>query len=160
MIKKEEHFKRLLNGLKEEANNKKIIYISISKPCQYIFKKFAENNINIKNLFVIGCDAKSHTEHSERSKQILCVESPSQLTYLSLAISNSLKYISGEKIILVDGVDVLKTFNDEVSTIKFIRFTISNLLTKKISAMFLVPEDKLDDPVIKYLLYNVEEVEK
>ncbi len=160
IINSERYFSGVTKILKE-LKDKKIVYVTTNKPYKYILSAAKEVGISTKNLFVIDCISKPLREKTEANQEnCIFLDSPEGLTAISLAISESIKLLEGDRILLLDSLSTLLIYNDANTVAKFSNFVINKLRTYDVNAIIFALESDIDKDIIKQVEALADEVKK
>ena len=92
---------------------------------------FEQNRINTDKIFYIDCIGKSLGKVSAKGK-VIHIESPSDLTSLSIAIFEFLDKIEKEKQVIIDSLATLLIYNAEELVIEFVQDLLERATNSKI----------------------------
>jgi hypothetical protein len=130
-----------------------IIYISINQPAPYLNKQFQKSGIDISKIYYIDAITKYAVgKPPDDFNQCIFLNTPSDLTGMSVAISESIKNrIEGRVIICLDSVNAMLIHMPSKSISKFIHFMTSKMKVLNISGIYLAIEEGLDPVIISQL---------
>lgn len=162
ILPSEQYFKCVLSILKKEVKKEKVIYVTTNKPCNHLMNLFKEEGINARNIFFIDCISKQvkAKEKEKEPENCLFLESPQQITGLSLAINQAIKLMPSEKMVFFDSLSALLIYNNESVIGKFSNFIINRMRSENISTVMIVLESDMDKKIIKTIESFVDEVKK
>lgn len=126
-------------------NYKKILYVSINRPCSVLISTFEQNKMDYSKFHFIDCVTKTELSSMENCTHIA---SPNSLIELSLAISDVMESQKPE-IMLFDSPSTLLIYNKEDHVIKFIHSLISKLAIWDSKGLFTVPEESAGILMVK-----------
>ena len=155
----QEYFKNVIKVIRENSK-KGIIYVTTNKPYEHLINLFKEQKIDFNNIFFIDCISKQITRSKEYTKNCVYLESPSDITGLSIAMTQASKLISGEKTLLLDSLSTLFIYNNEDVVGKFSNFIINMIRTNSVSCIFFVLESDMDKKIMSVISSFVDEVRK
>ena len=110
---------------------KPVLYISFNKPHESINELLENQRIPTDKVFYIYCIGKSLGKTSGR-EHVIHIESPSDLTALSIAIFEFIDKIDTEKEIIIDSLATLLIYNPEELVIEFIKDIVARANNSKI----------------------------
>lgn len=122
-------------------------YITVNKPYQSMTKLLKNNNISERNVFFIDCVTAYLREKNAISKNCYFVDSPADLTEISIALDPILKD-DVHQFLMVDSLDILKVYNNYESVIKFAHFLTGKLRMHDMSGVLLAVEEKSEEKLI------------
>jgi len=160
IIPPEKYFRGVLSLLKREVKKENIIYVTINKPLSHLTNLFKRERINTDKIFFIDAISKHVGVKEEEPKNGLFLESPAQITELSIVINKATEHLPGKKTIFFDSLSTLLIYNDESSIGKFSNFIINKMRSKDISTIMIALESDMDKKVIKLITSFVDEVKK
>jgi KaiC/GvpD/RAD55 family RecA-like ATPase len=156
----QEYFKSVINILKKDVKTKNIIYITTNKPYKYLMNLLNEEKINTESILVIDCISNQLSESGDASKRCVFLESPQNISGLSIAISQAIKSLAGEATVIFDSLSTLLIYNNEEVIGKFSNFIINKMQQTNISSVFFVIESDMDKKVMGVISSFVDEVRK
>ncbi len=121
------------------------IYITVNKPYKTIVPYLEQKGINTKKLFFIDLITSEISEATEKIDNCLFMESPKSLTDLSIALSEAVKSMPGDKFIFLDTLSTLLVYNQLTTVTKFAHFLTSKMRQWDINGL-LVSMEKETDP--------------
>jgi len=104
-----------------------------------------QKGINTKKLFFIDLITSEISEATEKIDNCLFMESPKSLTDLSIALSEAVKSMPGDKFIFLDTLSTLLVYNQLTTVTKFAHFLTSKMRQWDINGL-LVSMEKETDP--------------
>lgn len=161
LLRPEKYFDGVLRILKNKIKSRKIIYVTTNKPFNHLVNIFKEHKIPYNKIFFVDCISKHIGENLEREQEnCLCVESPQSLTEIGVAISQSVKYISGEKTVFLDSLSTLLVYNDSATVGRFSNFIINKMRNLGVDTVILALESDVNKDVIKVIVSFADKVVK
>lgn len=88
------------------------------------------------------------------------MESPQSLTYIGIAINESVKRLSGEKVLLLDSLSTLLIYNDANAIAKFSNFLINTMRSLDVDTSILALESDINKDTIKQIESFADEVKR
>jgi len=138
-----------------------LIYITTNKPYNYVENLLRKEGVKTKEILFIDCISKTVNSVPEKEPDnCLFLESPEQITSLSMTINQAIKLIPGDKVVLFDSLNVLLIYNSEQTIGKFSNFIINRLRTKDVDAILIALDSDMDKKIIKTVESFVDEVIK
>ena len=92
-------------------------YVSLNKPHTGVKKVLNQEKISTNKIFFIDCISQP----LEKQKEVLHIRHPSDLTGLSIAITEFSEKIPGTKYIVIDALSTLLIYNKEELVITFVK---------------------------------------
>lgn len=161
-VNHEKYFDNVLAIMKKVAKNKSIIYVSMNKSYDQLTSLFKNAKIDTRNFFFIDCILKTMEEKREEEgiKNVFHVESPEQLTSISLAITESINHLPNEKLLVLDSLSTMLIYNGENAIGMFSNFIINKMRAAGVGIILLVLDSDLDKEILKKIETFVDKVEK
>lgn len=159
ILKSERYFEDLIDILKKNIKNKNVIYITTNKPYNHIVSVFKKQGVSNDKILFIDCISK-HVGLKEEPINAIFVESPQNLTTISIAVNESAKNLSGEKLLLLDSVSTLLIYNDANTIARFANFLINKMRTYSVDTIIFVLESDINKDIIKQIESFADEVIK
>ncbi len=160
LLDSEKYLQQLLSILKDIAVANGIIYVTTNRPYALLTNTLRKNQISTENMFFIDCISKTIGQTLNEGDPCLFVEGPQSLVDLSIAISESVKHLSGEKVLVLDSLSILLIYNDASSVGKFSNFLINKMRVSGVGSAILALESDIDKDIIKQIGSIVDEVQK
>ncbi|MEM4327299.1 MAG: hypothetical protein QXZ13_04000 [Candidatus Diapherotrites archaeon] len=146
---------KIVSSLKGDV----IIYVTANRSYYYLNDFFKSRGFNISKFFFIDCTGTTKEEEQEAPNCIF-VNSPQNLTEISIAINELAEGVKGEKILLLDSLSTLLLYNDADVIGKFSHFFINKLHLSGISTIILALESDIDKDIIRRLESMSDEVNR
>ena len=146
--------------LVKAAERKNIVYVTTNKPYNFVMNAFKKKGINTDKIFFIDCISSQAKEKATYAKNCVFINSPQNLTALSIAVSEAVKSIKGSKILFLDSLGVLLIYNDANTVGKFSNFLLSKMRMNDVDAVMLALESDAEKDVVKQIESVVDEVKK
>jgi hypothetical protein len=156
------YFEGIIGIFKKDLNEQNVIYVSTNKPYDHIVSLFHDEDIDTSKIFFIDCISKEVGSSTASKECINCmlVESPRDITGLSIAINAAIDNISGDKLLLLDSLSTMLIYNDSKVVGKFSNFLINRLRVKGVSGIILAIESDVDKDIIQSIESFVDEVKQ
>jgi len=131
----------------------RIIVITINEPASYLYELYKTGNVILEKVSFIDAISKfAMGKKPEGVPNSVFVNNPSDLTGLSIAVSNELANVTEEKTyVLIDSVNAMLIYLSSENLAKFMHFVSSKLKILSISGIFLAIERGLDPIIISQL---------
>jgi archaellum biogenesis ATPase FlaH len=136
------------------------IYITINKPYSSLIKYLEENKINTENIFFIDAISRVVGGKIKMTKDCLFIPSPSQLTDLSIALSQALESMKHKenKFIFLDSLSTLLIYNPFEVVVKFTHFIITRLRAFGLVGLIISIEKQIDEKMLNILIEMCDKV--
>ncbi|HUK39032.1 MAG TPA: hypothetical protein VLV30_07960 [Methanomicrobiales archaeon] len=137
-----------------------VIVVTTNQPYAILRKNYEKDGIDLSKVgFIDAITRYAVGEVPAGAKGVRFTSSPSDLTQLGIAISDSLKDMGGRKAaILIDSVSTMLIYLPSTSLSKFIHFVSSKLKILDMAGIFLAVEDGLDPTLLSQLTTFVDQV--
>ncbi len=120
-------------------------YVCINRPQHAVKRILDEQNIDMDKIFFIDCISSSLLE-TKKEDNVMHISNPSDLTGLSIAISEFIKRVPGDKYLLIDALGTLLIYNHVDTVIRFIRSVLEESSAEGVCTVMLTP--KTEDPTL------------
>jgi hypothetical protein len=137
-----------------------VVVVTTNQPYAILKKTYEKDGIDLSKVgFIDAITRYAVGEVPVGAKGVRFTSSPSDLTQLGIAISDSLKDLSGRKAaILIDSVSTMLIYLPSTNLSKFIHFVSSKLKILDMVGIFLAVEDGLDPTLLSQLTTFVDHV--
>jgi hypothetical protein len=137
-----------------------VIVVTTNQPYAILKKNYEKDGIDLSKVgFIDAITRYAVGEVPVGAKGVRFTSSPSDLTQLGIAISDSLKDLSGRKAaILLDSVSTMLIYLPSTNLSKFIHFVSSKLKILDMAGIFLAVENGLDPTLLSQLTTFVDQV--
>ncbi len=137
-----------------------VIIVTTNQPYSILKKAYEKDGIDVSKIrFIDAITRYAIGEVPSGVPGARFTSSPSDLTQLGIAISDSLKDLSGKKAaILLDSVSTMLIYLPSANLSKFIHFVSSKLKILDMAGIFLAVEDGLDPMLLSQLTTFVDQV--
>jgi len=137
-----------------------VIIVTTNQPYSILKKAYEKDGIDLSRVrFIDAITRYAIGEVPSGVPGARFTSSPSDLTQLGIAISDSLKDLSGKKAaILLDSVSTMLIYLPSANLSKFIHFVSSKLKILDMAGIFLAVEDGLDPMLLSQLTTFVDQV--
>jgi len=123
------------------------LYVAINQPYSRMLHLMQKRDVDVDRVFFIDCITETSGGKAERAGNCLYVNSPSNLTELSIAISQALQAIPGQKFLFMDALSTLIIYNTPNSFAKFAHFLMTRVKLMGLNGIFMVVEKEMEDQV-------------
>ncbi|MFH1256589.1 MAG: hypothetical protein V1494_04830 [Candidatus Diapherotrites archaeon] len=129
-----------------------IIYISVNRPCKLMSEKFEGRGIACEKFFFVDCASFLSNEMLDRKKNVLLVNSPSDLTSISIALTKLVERTRGRKrLLFLDSVSALMIYNSANSVEKFVHFLSGRMRLLGMDGVIISLDEKDDEHMIEVI---------
>ncbi|MCX6695943.1 MAG: hypothetical protein NTU61_06575, partial [Candidatus Altiarchaeota archaeon] len=130
------------------------VYISISRPHEYIVNAMSMENIESDDVYFVDCISKlGGRMDSKDGENTVFVENPSSLEEVSMYLDRLLpKVKSANKFVFLDSIDSLLIYNNEKYVKEFTHYLINKVRLSGIAGIVFSIEKKEAEDLIKTLL--------
>ncbi|MDD1670730.1 MAG: hypothetical protein LUQ67_05400, partial [Methanomicrobiales archaeon] len=137
-----------------------VIVVTTNQPYTILKKTYEKDGIDLSRVgFIDAITRYAVGEVPAGAKGVRFTSSPSDLTQLGIAISDSLKDMGGRKAaILLDSVSTMLIYLPSTNLSKFIHYISSKLKILDMAGIFLAVEDGLDPTLLSQLTTFVDQV--
>ncbi len=104
-----------------------VIYMTTNKPYDNLVKKFSQDGIDTERICFIDSVSLPVWGRVSDTSRCLYVDSPSNLTDISMSLEKTLKNIKGNKFVVLDSLNTLLLYNSFELVLKFIHFSTTYL---------------------------------
>jgi len=129
------------------------IYVTVNKPYGTITNVLEDHNIDTSNIFFIDAISEDLNEEApERTKNVIFVDSPQNLTDISIVLSEAIENIpTDEKFVFFDSMSVLTIYNDTNEVTKFAHYLTGKMRKWNVAGVIISVEDEMDHDIIFHL---------
>ena len=120
------------------------VIVSASRPYKSSVDLYEHRGINIDKILFIDCISKSHGAESDETGNVLYLEAASDLTNISLAITESIQQIQGDKFVFIDSINSMLIHNKPEVFVRFIHGVLTKLRISEVSCLFVSLENETD----------------
>lgn len=97
------------------------LFICLNRSYASILEELKKNNIDTKNILFVDCAKSRLCEMKKGAPNVISVDTPADLTNLSISISEFAKNVPGEKFLAIDTISTLLIYNDENMVVRFVK---------------------------------------
>ena len=129
------------------------VFITANRPYNTLANDLKSRHIDIENLFFIDTVTKGVAAVPDRAEKCLYINSPRNLTEISIALEQIIVEIpTKEKFLYLDSVSTLLSYNDQDTVIKFVHFLVTKMREIwKMYGILIVLEKETDERIISQL---------
>jgi len=129
------------------------VYLSITRPFEYILTTMSKANIPSDNLYFIDCiSLMAGKGQQERGEKVVFVENPSSLEEVSMYLDRMLTKVPNEKkFLFLDSLSSLLIYNTDKSVKEFTHFLINKIRLENIAGVILSIDKKEAEDLVKTL---------
>ena len=128
------------------------IYINVSRSYDNISEIMTSKNIDISRLFFIDCVSLSTGIKPVKKDSVLYVNSPSDLTEISIVLDQLVQTIPmQERFLFLDSLSALLIYNSSNITSKFAHFLTVKMRQWKIIGILIALEKETDEKLISLI---------
>ena len=160
IIPAQEYFKNIIKIIKNDIKTKNIIYVTTNKPYKYLVNLLNEEKIKTENIMFIDCISKQVSGSEDSSEKCVFIDSPQNVTGLSIALNQVITQWGEESTIIFDSLSTLFIYNSEEIIGRFSNFIINKMQLNNISSVFFVLESDMDKKIMSVISSFVDEVRK
>lgn len=159
ILKPMEYLSKVIEIVKQVSSDHFVIYVTTNKPYSSLKNIFSSNKINTNKIFFIDCVSKS-VGKADSNENVVLLDSPANLTNLSIAIVESIKNIQGKKILFLDSLSTLALFNDSKVLERFSHYLINQMELFNSETAILTLETDMDKNILNMVSSMVDKVIK
>jgi hypothetical protein len=128
------------------------VIITVNQPFPVMRKVLEKNTVDTDKLYFIDCISKTAGGGSEKDEHCLYVNSPSDLTELSIAIMQVLESLGKKKkFVFIDSLATFLMYNSAGTLSKFSHFLITKISLMDVSGILMSVEEEMDAKLITEL---------
>ena len=150
-----DHMEVVSSMLKVLIRDRKMggVYISISRPYEYIMNAMAAVGLDSKDVYFVDCISKMAGKSDSKADNIVFVENPSSLEEVSMYLDRMMsKVVSKNKFLFLDSIDSLLIYNNDKSVKEFTHYIINKVRLENTAGIILSIEKKEAEDLIKTLV--------
>jgi KaiC/GvpD/RAD55 family RecA-like ATPase len=129
------------------GGNKPCLYVTVNQPYRRMVQLLKKRGMDPGKFFFIDCITKMSGGRKEEAENVLYIDSPGNLTELSIAISQALKAMKGDKILFVDALSTLMIYNKPNAFSKFAHYAMTNVKSNSVLGIFMIVEGEVEEEV-------------
>jgi hypothetical protein len=120
------------------------IIVSASRPYKNYVNLYEYRGIDTDKILFIDCISKSHGAELEETGNVMYLEAPSDLTNISLAITESIEKINLKKFVFIDSVTTMLIYNTPKIFARFVHGILTKLRISGVSGLLVSLEKETD----------------
>lgn len=128
------------------------VFMCLNKPHSSVKQNLDERKINTDKIFFIDCITRALGEKKE-GENVLHVQSPADLTGLSIAVTEFLQKIPGSKFMIIDALTTFLIYNQENLVVKFVKSITEQSSKFGVKTVILTPEPRGGNMINKISLF-------
>lgn len=151
----------VLSVLKELVQTKRMegIYVSINRTAEVMCTLLRQTNVDVDRVHIVDC--VSCIVGLTPMREVITVDSPSNLTEISVAIKKAAERIeSRNKFLLFDSLPTLLVYNSNESVEKFAHFMISRMKRMGFDIILVTIPTEMSNRTIAIISQFVDQVEE
>jgi len=156
IVAKSENHSAVVSNMLDILINQRImggVYISITKPHEFIMSTITEAGIPADNLYFIDCiSLMAGKGQTDKTGKVVFVENPSSLEEVSMYLDRMLaKVTTPKKFLFVDSLSSLLIYNTDKSVKEFTHFLINKIRLENIAGIILTIDKKEAEDMVRTL---------
>jgi len=141
-----ENLKEIIGILSK--NNQNICYVSANKPEKTIQEMIASNNLGKSKFVIVDCVTKNIPQEEKGHEATIFIQSPKNLTRLSLTIK---KLLNQMDVIFIESLSTFLLYEGESVVIRFAHDLISKIRDSKRKCVFIILGEEVSKNLISDL---------
>lgn len=133
-------------------------YITVNRPYENVIKVLKNRNINISNLYFIDCITKKLGGKPLFARNAVFIDSPENLTELSLRLHESTVKANSRKFVFVDSLSTLSIYNNPEVMLKFIHYLTGKMRLWNLNGIIISLHGEADKKLIAELSQFVDKM--
>lgn len=137
-----------------------VIVITVSQPSKYLSELYASRGIPVEKITFIDTISKFAMGSVESgASKTRFINNPSDLTGLSIAVSETLKDMMDKKpSIVIDSINAMLIYLPSTDITKFMHFITSKLRIMDLSGIYIAAESSLDPKIMAQIVTFTDKV--
>lgn len=129
------------------------VYVTVNKPCMEVKKFLDADGIDMDNLFFVDAISKQTCGIEKQYDNVIFMDSPEDLTGLSIVISETLESMGDRKrFVFLDSISTLEIYNETKTITKFAHYLTGKMRSwDNVSGIIVSLRDEVDDEFISTL---------
>ncbi|MFH1391806.1 MAG: ATPase domain-containing protein [Candidatus Diapherotrites archaeon] len=125
------------------------IYLTVNRPCHNLMEYLKSQGIDTKNFFILDAISEEVTGPMASTERCIYIESPKDLTSLSIGIVTAFKKTEGqERFLFLDSLSTLMIYNDPNVVKKFIHFLTAKMRMFGVKGAMITLRKESDEKLI------------
>jgi hypothetical protein len=112
---------------------------------------FAKKGINLNKILFIDCISQQLKEKTKNADNCVFINSPQNLTAISIAVNEAIRSISGKRMLFFDSLSILLIYNDAITLGKFSNFILNKMRASDVDMILLALESDTSKDIIKQI---------
>lgn len=127
-------------------------YVTVNRPYKNIVDVLKKNNIDHKKIFFIDCITKSAGGNISKEKGCVFIDSPDNLTELSIEIHNYISRTKDKKrFLFIDSLSTLGIHNNPLTLLRFIHYITGKMRIFNLNGVMMSLNEETDRKIISEL---------
>ena len=122
------------------------IIISASRPYVNLVNMYQRNDINASKMFILDCVTKDNNGDT-KADNVVFLENVSDLTKISLSLSERMKTTNGKKFVFIDSITSMLIHNKPHVFARFMHSILTRMRVNGTGGLLISLEDKTDREV-------------
>lgn len=156
----EKYLEGIIRIFKKEVKGRPTIYVTTNKPYSHLVESFQKAKVSTNKIFFIDCISREVGEAGKEPPNALFIDAPQNLTAMSIAISESVKHLRGEKMLFFDSLSTLLLYHDANAIGRFSNFLINKMRLSGVDTIILALESDMTKEVLKKIETIADEVRR
>lgn len=160
VLNPERYLESIIRIFKKDIRGRPTIYVSTNKPYTHLVESFNKANVDAKKIFFIDCISREVGEMKAEPENALFIDTPQNLTAMSIAISESVKHLRGNPTLFLDSLSTLLLYHDANTIGRFSNFLINKMRVSGVDTIILALESDMDKEVLRKIETIADEVKR
>ncbi len=156
----EHYLEGIIRIFKKEIKGRPTIYVSTNKPYSHLQESFKKAKVATEKIFFIDCISKEVGEGGKEPDNALFIDTPQNLTAMSIAISESVKHLQGNPTLFFDSLSTLLLYHDANAIGRFSNFLINKMRVSGVDTIILALESDMNKEVLRKIETIADEVKR
>ncbi len=124
------------------------IYVSLNKPYKSLVEILKKEKVDASKLLIIDMISGTPEKRTDH-KRCIYVDSPQNLTDLSITLSEAISALEErKKFVIIDSLSTFTLYNQDDPVIKFVHFLVTKMQVKNIKLILLTSKGDLSTELI------------
>ena len=160
IIDPEHYFDSIVKIFRTFVKGRRVVYVTTNKPYSHMAEMFRKEKVNSSNVFFLDCISRQVGERGEEPENCVYIDSPQNLTAISIAISQAVEHLTGEKILFLDSLSTLLIYHDANTIGRFSNFLVNKMRLCGVDTVMLALEADMGKEVLKKIESIADEVKR
>jgi len=126
-------------------------YITVNKPFESVISSLHANKIKTDNLYFLDCITRKFGGKEDKNANCKFIDSPHNLTEISLEIHELLKANANHKFLFIDSLSTLAVYNNPEIMVKFVHYMTGKMRIWGLTGVFIALNEESDKKLISEL---------